>query len=179
MDKKIIEDVYKTLNTLKNPKMLVFGLGYDSKMWYYMTNKNTFFIEHNDDYINLNKDIDCENIIKYEYNDISVEKSINLLKKNKSFYIDELQNYKIPQKLIELGPFDVIIVDGPTGYNEKCPGRLLPIYWSKTFLSKKESVIYVDDTNRKLESQCIQTFFKDDYIRFSNIRDGCAKIIIK
>lgn len=35
--------------------MLVFGLGYDSKMWYEGTNKNTYFVENNEKYIELNK----------------------------------------------------------------------------------------------------------------------------
>ena len=48
--------------------MLVFGLGYDSKMWYEAVNKNAFFIEHNDKYIEMNKDcISVNNIIKYDY----------------------------------------------------------------------------------------------------------------
>jgi|LauGreDrversion4_2_1035121.scaffolds.fasta_scaffold40437_3 hypothetical protein len=177
MDKRIIQDIYESLKCHKNPKMLVFGLGYDSKLWYNITNKNTFFVEHNQEYIDLNKDIADTNIIKYDYNDISVSKSMNILK-NKSFSKD-LDQYKIPEKLLEQKPFDIIIIDGPTGYNNECPGRLLPIYWSKTILSKSGTIIYVDDSNRPLENKSIKTIFNSELIRYSKIRDGCSKIIIK
>lgn len=52
MDKKIILDIFnsykdinkdnKNNNVKDAKKMLVFGLGYDSEMWYNMTNKNVF-----------------------------------------------------------------------------------------------------------------------------------------
>ena len=66
IDKKVIDDIFK--NIKPNTKMLVFGLGYDSKMWYEGNNKNTFFVENKDEYIELNKnDIPENNIIKYDY----------------------------------------------------------------------------------------------------------------
>jgi hypothetical protein len=177
MDKKIILDIFNSFNSFKdkdNKKMLVFGLGYDSEMWYNMTNRNTFFVEHNQDYINLNKNISEDNIIKYDYQGINVKDSIQFLKNNNEFYKD----FIIPNKLISEAPFDIILIDGPTGYNNECPGRLLPIYWSKHFLSKEGTIIYIDDSNRKLENLSIQKFFKNDKLNYSNIRDGCVKIKI-
>ena len=46
--------------------MLVFGLGYDSKMWY-NGNKNTYFIESNDEYISLNIIIILCNYYTFEH----------------------------------------------------------------------------------------------------------------
>ena len=66
IDKKVIDDIFR--NIQPNTKMLVFGLGYDSKMWYEGNNKNTFFIENNEHYIHLNKnDIPSTHIVKYNY----------------------------------------------------------------------------------------------------------------
>ena len=66
LHKNVINDIF--VNIKPNNKMLVFGLGYDSKMWYEGNNKNTFFIENKDEYIQLNiKNIPSENIIKYDY----------------------------------------------------------------------------------------------------------------
>ena len=42
ISKEVIEDIFS--NFADETKMLVFGLGYDSKMWY-NGNKNTYFIE--------------------------------------------------------------------------------------------------------------------------------------
>ena len=90
ISKKVIEDVFS--NFTPNTKMLVFGLGYDSKMWY-NGNKNTYFIESNDEFINLNKnDIPTSNIIKYEYKNINVRDSFKMS-------VDDINKYIIPEKI--------------------------------------------------------------------------------
>ena len=63
--KNVIDDVFQQFT--EKTKMLVFGLGYDSRMWYEGNYKNTFFVENKDEYIELNmKNIPQENIIKYD-----------------------------------------------------------------------------------------------------------------
>ena len=53
-------------NIKKDSKLIVFGLGYDSKMWYEGCNRNVFFVENKEEYIELNiKDIPMDNIIKF------------------------------------------------------------------------------------------------------------------
>jgi len=75
--KNVISDVFS--NFKPDIKMLVFGLGYDSKMWYEGNNKNTYFVENNDSYIKLNeKDIPSKNIIKYNYVGITCQNSTTL-----------------------------------------------------------------------------------------------------
>ena len=145
ISKKVIEDVFT--NFTSNTKMLVFGLGYDSKMWY-NGNKNTYFIESNDKYINMNiNDIPKCNIIKYEYKNINV---INSFKMSDN----DINKYIIPEKIKNLGPFDIIIIDGPEGWSYNKPGRLIPYYWASQ-LSKKDTIIYGDDCLRTLENYCI------------------------
>ena len=165
ISKKIIEDVFS--NFTSNTKMLVFGLGYDSKMWY-NGNKNNYFIEDNDEYINLN-DIPISNIIKYEYKNINVKSSLKMS-------VDDINKFLIPEKIKDLGSFDIIIIDGPEGYHHSKPGRLIPYYWA-TLLSKKGTIIYADDSSRKLENYCIHKFFKDKEKIFYKERLGCMKII--
>ena len=155
----------------ENKKMLVFGLGYDSELWYNSTNKNTYFIENNQQYIDLNKNINNNNIIYHQYKDITVKSSLNLTD-------DKINMFTIPQKLLELAPFDIILVDGPNGYDDKCPGRLLPIYWSKKYLSKEGTIIYVDDATRVLEKKCINKYFIDNKKVYFKDRLGTIKINI-
>ena len=81
------------------------------------------------------------------------------------------------EKLKNLAPFDIIIVDGPEGYSNEKPGRLIPCYWS-TLLSKKGTIIYIDDANRKLENYCINKFFTDKEKQIFNERDKCTKIFM-
>ena len=166
ISKEVINDIFS--NFTSNTKMLVFGLGYDSKMWY-NGNKNTYFIENNDEYINMNiNDIPKNNIIKYEYK-INVKDSFQMSD-------DDLKKYIIPEKIKKLGLFDIIIIDGPEGWDENKPGRLIPYYWASK-LSKKGTIIYGDDSSRKLEKYCINKFFKNKEKILFTQRNKCIKII--
>lgn len=165
----VINDILQECKR-KPTKMLVFGLGNDSILWYNATNKNTIFVEDDINYINFTN-IPQDNIIKYNYSDITVSKSMNLT-------IGDIEKYKIPDKLIELSPFDIIIIDGPKGYRDNHPGRLLPIYWSKYYLSKPGTILYIDDSKRLLESNCINRFLIANKVKYFHERDGCDKCIV-
>jgi hypothetical protein len=170
LDIDVINDIVHKTRTNPNIKMLVFGLGYDSHLWYKET-KNVYFIEHDLKYIKLNKDIPSENIIFYEYNNIDVKTSLNNIDN-----IMYLENFEVPTKLKNLGKFDIILIDGPPGYNYETPGRLLPIYWSKKFLTHSNSVVYVDDIMRPLENGSVKEYFSDYQSFLFTARDGCLKI---
>ena len=76
LDRRVIDDVFS--NFKKDTKLLVFGLGYDSRMWYEGNNKNTYFVENKKEYIDLNiNNIPIDNIIQYNYG-TSVETSFKL-----------------------------------------------------------------------------------------------------
>lgn len=135
LHKEVINDIFN--NFTQTTKFLVFGLGYDSKMWY-NGNPNTFFVEDKDEFIDINKnDIPMQNIIKYNYN-ISIKDSYSMT-------LSDLEKFIPPHNLIEKGPFDIILIDGPEGYTLQKPGRIILMYWTSTFLSKPSTKIYVDD----------------------------------
>ena len=165
----VIVDVFS--NFTPNSKMLVFGLGYDSKMWYEGNNKNTFFVENNDDYIKLNKrHIPEDKIIKYDYK----------TKVNSSFTMNDslINTFEIPEKIMNEGPYDIIIIDGPEGHSPNTPGRLIPCYWA-TLLSKPGTIIYIDDSKRPLESYSIRKYFNNYDKQVFNKRLFCTKIYIR
>ena len=166
LDMKVIKDIFQ--NITPDTKMLVFGLGYDSKMWYAGTNKNTFFVENKEEYINLNKnDIDADHIIKYDYTTTCAS--------SPRLSDEDIQKFEMPAKLKELGPFDIILIDGPEGYSPTKPGRLLPCYWS-TQLAKLGTIIYVDDSVRPLETYCVKKFFDKQIKKVFSERNQCTKI---
>jgi hypothetical protein len=167
-DKTIINDISNEVYG-KNKKMLVFGLGYDSNLWYNLTNKNTIFVENNEEYIQKNKGITKNNIVKYDYNGITVKTSLNMTD-------EKIDTFTIPEEIIKNAPYDIIYIDGPNGYLPDKPGRLLPIYWTKTFLSKPGSLVYIDDCKRPLENECINKYFNNYQMTMFNVRDGCMKI---
>jgi hypothetical protein len=149
--------------------MLVFGLGYDSLLWNSLTD-NLFFVEDNEEYTS-NSAIDSSKIIFHKYRDISVDSSFELS-------TAQIGKYEVPDEILKNSPYDVIYIDGPSGCCNICPGRLLPIYWSKYYLSKSGTVIFIDDSNRKLESYCISKFFSTEKKEHFPIRDGFCKITI-
>ena len=167
--KEVIYDIKN--NNTTNDNVLIFGLGYDSKMWFHQNNK-TYFIENNDEYIKLNKYvIPEENIIKYDYKNLTVKNSYNM-------NLDDMNLYKIPTKILQLAPFKIILIDGPPGYNNEQPGRLIPIYWAR-YLSNEDTIIYVDDSSRKLETYAINKFFNNNPKIIFNSRLKCTKILWK
>jgi glucuronoxylan 4-O-methyltransferase len=116
LHKCVINDIFD--NITSSTKMLVFGLGYDSKMWYEGNNKNTFFVEDNKYYVKLNEnDIPSSHIIQYKF-ETTCEQCMKLTN-------EEISNFVCPPELITNGPFDIILIDGPQGWNKDCPGRLI------------------------------------------------------
>ena len=134
-----------------------------------MTDK-LFFVEDNEEYIN-NSPIDISKIVYHKYRDISVDSSFELSK-------EQIEKYEVPDEILKNSPYDVIYIDAPSGCCNICPGRLLPIYWSKYYLSKPGTIIFIDDSNRKLESYCISKFFPNEKKENFTIRDGFCKITI-
>lgn len=49
-------------------------------------------------------------------------------------------------------------------FNKKS-GQLILSYWSK-FLSKSGTLIYIDDSNRKLENYCIKKFYNNKFKKY-------------
>jgi hypothetical protein len=167
LDINVIRDIFNENSDSK--KILVFGLGYDSLMWSKMNN-NVIFVENKREYIELNeKDISSEKIVEYDYTGLTVSGSLDVS--------DEiLFRYPIPSKILENGPYDIILIDGPEGYSLTTPGRRLPCYWARYFLSKPGTLVYIDDARRPLETFCINHYFKDNKKILFNKRLACCKI---
>jgi len=167
LHKKVIKNVFN--HTKLGMKTLVFGLGFDSKMWFSL-NSNTYFIEDNQKYIDINKDIPIENIIKYEYK--------TKVKHSQNMTDEEIQKFVVPDKLMKLAPFDIIIIDGPNGYNKEKPGRLIPYYWSSVFLSKVGTFVFLDDVKRPLEEYLVEKYFSKNKKKYFKFRKGSCRIKI-
>ena len=166
----IIRSVIADVTNKIRPKMLVFGLAYDSELWSALTYHNTYFVEDNFEYIEVTK-VDPSRILPYDYGDITVERSFSITD-------TELGARPLPTGLVEKVPFDIILIQGPTSYNKACPGRLLPIFWSGQVLSKPGTVVYVDDSRRPLEAYCIDRFFHDKAKTSIAAEGGCMRIQI-
>lgn len=167
LDPTVISDILDELIN-DDKKMLVFGVGFDSELWYHAAKYNILFVENNLQYIELARKQNLP-ISVYPYENISVKNSFQLTDK-------QLDEFPLP--LLD-PPYDIILIDGPEGYAEEKPGRLLPIYWSWKYLSKKSTKIYVDDANRPLEMSAVKRFFhQENLLKYFPQREGTVKLII-
>ena len=165
----VIKDILSTVASKHGSKMLVFGLGYDSRMWYECTNKNTYFVENNYEYIKLNQaHISSDHIFHYTY-PTRCDTSMSLKD-------TEITAIPLPDGILARGPFDIILIDGPEGWKPELPGRLLPCYWS-TRMSKPGTIIYIDDSSRPLERYCIEKYYSGKIQSKFMERSQCTKII--
>ena len=164
----VVRDILRECGVSKR-KMLVFGMGHDTRLWWEAA--DTYFVEHDLKFIKMNSFVHSDHVIHYKYPGITVKESCEWLTNG-----NQTWSVQCPQQLLENGPYDIIIIDGPPGYKDDLSGRLLPIYWSAS-LSKAGTVIYIDDCNRHLESLCIQTFLTKDIqlVSVFTSRDVCKK----
>ena len=111
--KGVCEDIVETVKEKskhvdKKISMLVWGLGYDSILWYNIPNIDVYFVEDNIKFIELNKDkIDNHKIIYYKFK-TETRESINYTEKI-------LSEFKKPEIIFDLPKFDIILIDGPQG----------------------------------------------------------------
>lgn len=154
------------IQTLKpNQKILVFGLGYDSYMWYLLAQSRCctiYFVEDLPEYIEMNPQIPTSLIIPISYNKTTVKDSLQLFTEPEERQIRKRYERVVgcpPPEIACLGLFDVILVDGPRGNTDSAPGRFIPIYWAATKVAAPNAIIYIDDAERLLESNLIQLYF--------------------
>ena len=144
--------------------MLVFGVGGDSIIWNTINEAGyTLFIEHDDRWTRKTREqIPGVNVITYQYNTrcepewpIHEQPAINSA---------DLLQHAMPGELGER-KWDVILIDGPTGFNNKCPGRMLPIFWS-SLISDSSCDIFIDDYSRPIEFTYTNRFLFHKYSRY-------------
>ncbi len=152
MRKKHIASVVRIIKQFPKCKLLIWGLGFDSKLWC-SVNKNgtTIFIEDSPYWAKkISKEIACK-VVLVKYNS-KLRNAMKLLKNPKALHL------KMPKKILNT-KFDVIVVDAPNGYNNDAPGRMKSIFMSSKLIHKN-SHVFVDDYKRKVESTFANTFLK-------------------
>jgi uncharacterized protein (TIGR01627 family) len=150
-------EILEILKTLDKPKnFLIFGLGNDSVFWH---NQNkggrTVFIEDNPYYYNSvlaqNSDIEAY-LVNYQTQAFQWQ---DLLNNEESLCLDL-------DTTITSIKWDVILVDGPNGYNPSTPGRMKSIYMASK-LSQKGSHIFVHDCERFIEETYANKYLGEDF----------------
>jgi len=150
-----IHEVAKVLKQFDKPKLLIWGVGYDSRMWCALNKKGTtFFIEDNCRWAHMTTpQIPCR-VILAKYG-TRVSQADQLIKK------PEALKLTLPPDILQM-KFDVLVVDAPDGSHPRAPGRMKSIYMS-TLLSHERSHVFVDDFKRPIESKYGDRFLGAKY----------------
>lgn len=138
----------------KSPcNILVYGLGNDSFLYHFI-NKNgyTLFIEDNKEWIE--KIGEKYGYLNYEYFNFPTTVGKSLFTKFSSTISTPFINQK---------DWDIIIVDGPSGYDKDNPGTEIPIKESANHFksSSKNIDVFIHDINRVLENSACNKFFEN------------------
>ncbi|MGI9319258.1 MAG: hypothetical protein ACR2QW_18165 [bacterium] len=149
----------------KGPRcnMLVFGLGRDSIIWQTVNPGFTLFVEHDTRWSRtMEKQINGIQVLNYEY--LTQCEPTLPVHEQPPISETELAAYPIPPELLAR-KWDIILIDGPTGFDNSCPGRMLPIYWSSV-ISSNRCDIFVDDYMRPIEFTHTNKFLFPRYNQF-------------
>ncbi|CAL9149735.1 unnamed protein product [Musa hybrid cultivar] len=165
----------------KSPcNFLVFGLGYDSPMWSALNHGGrTIFLEEDESWIKsmTRKFPELEAYhVKY---DTRVSQADELLELRRSSSCTtaaaaDTRSSGCRLALTELPDvfygveWDLIMVDAPTGYVAKAPGRMSAIYTAGMAArgrSEGETDVFVHDVDRAVEDRFSKTFLCEGYMK--------------
>jgi hypothetical protein len=110
--------------------LLVFGLGHDSALWWRCVEERAAFVEDDPRFVAMAPAL--ATVLLYDF-------------PSRTGVWCEVP--EIPP-LIDRA-WDYVLVDGPRGYNQSCPGRQIPIAWASRLARRS---IFVHDSQRRWES---------------------------
>jgi uncharacterized protein (TIGR01627 family) len=137
------EEYWYISSFLGDKNFLVFGLGYDSKLWRY-ANRNgfTIFLEHDPRWIT-----DDSDVYQVFYTTKLTQADDLLLEYRQGNFKNLTMN--LPDIVLE-NNWDYIFVDSPQGYKPHFPGRMQSIY-TASILANNNTHVFVHDCNRRVE----------------------------
>lgn len=155
LKKEQILQISRRIKENKNCKLLIFGMGNDSKYWI-LTNKSgkTFFIEDNPHWFNEMKKKNPEiegGLVTYN----TKKKQWRTLLND-----EEALQLELPEA-IRGEIWDIVFVDAPRGVEDNSPGRMKSIYMASR-LVKKGGVVFVHDCNREVETEYNKKYLKEE-----------------
>ena len=144
-----IKDRYETelliYYILKSKNVLIFGLKSDSDIWSRF-HSNIYYVENEEK--SIKRYGNNKNIIKTNYQTIN-SKYLEYMDNSSILFINNIPKIE----------WDLIIIDGPSGFSGKSPGRMSSIYTS-SIISNKKTKILLNDIYRDTES-----IYSEKYLR--------------
>lgn len=160
---QMTEEEYRYISSfLGNKNFLVFGLGYDSKLWRY-ANRNgfTIFLEHDSKWITNEPDV-----FEVSYSTKLSQADELLLEYDGGNFKNIIM--KLPEVVLKT-QWDCIFVDSPQGNKKIYPGRMQSIY-SASILAKKNTDVFVHDCDRRVEDMYTRKMFSKTINQLTKLR---------
>jgi uncharacterized protein (TIGR01627 family) len=147
------EEFLHITDFLGNKNFLVFGTGYDTEYWR-TVNKDGFTLFLEDKRSWVLKDATDIHLVKYT---CKMNQFDGMMEEYRNGNYDRFI-IQFP-KIVETTKWDVILVDGPTGWpNGDNPGRAQSIFLSM-MVSNKDTDVFIHDAERKIEDICSREMF--------------------
>lgn len=155
LDKRHLQVMAKVIRSIPMCRLLVWGVGYDSRFWCAVNQGGTtFIIEDTDKWAKMTtKQIPCR-VILADY-ETTLTQADELLKDSRRLMLE------LPPDIAKM-TFDVIVVDAPDGSHPGAAGRMKSIYMS-SILSHEHSHVFVDDYQRKVERKYSDRFLNTKF----------------
>lgn len=161
--KQMTEEEYRYIASFLGDKnFLVFGLGYDSKLWRY-ANRNgfTIFLEHDPKWITSESDV-----FQISYT-TKLTQADELLSEYRQGNFKNL-SISLPNIVLKT-EWDYIFVDSPQGYKDHYPGRMQSIY-AASILANTDTHIFVHDCDRRVEDMYTREMFSQTVNQLTKMR---------
>lgn len=142
-------------------KLLIFGLGNDSLFWSRLNRGGlTVFIEDNQDWF--------EKITRISSAIKAFLVHYDTQRKDWKTFLENtsLLNMMLPDE-IEKEKWDVILIDGPSGWKDHEPGRMKSIFLASRFIGKSGDVL-VHDCDREVEDAFCNQFLGKENLKMEN-----------
>lgn len=153
--------ISETLRRKTPCKVLIFGLGNDSLFWSGLNRGGvTVFIEDNKDWFEkITRLSNAINAFLVHY---------DTQKKDWKMFLENtyLLNMTLPDD-IEKEKWDVIFIDGPSGWKDHQPGRMKSIVLASRLIGKPGD-IFVHDCDREVEDAFCNKFLGKDNLKMEN-----------
>ena len=153
-----IDLILKTIKGNSRCRLLVFGLGNDSLFWSILNREGvTIFLEDDQQWF--------EKITKRTKHLTAFLVTYGTRRSDWKRLLESpsLLQMALP-KDVEKAEWDVILVDGPAGWDDKTPGRMKSIYVASR-LAKKSGDIFVHDCDREVEDVYCKYFLKNESMK--------------
>lgn len=154
----------------KKCNLLIFGTGYDSKLWIDINKDGkTLFLEDSDEWIDKANEENPEiDIFKIKY-DIFVKDNVRYVEEYKKSNNDFLK-IDLPAEINNI-KWDIILVDAPRAIEGNECGRSQSLYISYNFfLKNKNTMVFIHDCNRIAERIWTQLLFGNEFSKIDTLR---------